>query len=651
MKVKKKQYSSNVLTKFHDKILERPNEFSEEIKKQVLLQKEMLEKYDFKVERGEKVVNWIEKYCILVEGENAGKPVTLTLWQKWFIYSIFCFYGNIEVELFDEDGEFLGTKEKYTRIVNDALLLIGSGNSKTTLVAFIITYIMYSSEFVAPNIYIGSNSYKQSKLCFDTVRKVIEANKILNKFASIRASIGEIEVKKNNAKLNAMSSDGTNQEGIIPALIVIDEIHGMKTNTYASNLRKSVKRDDAIVLEMSTQGDVRNGYLDERLELAHNLLNGETDEKDYRKYFAIFKQDNIEEILNAYHLNDITRLRKSNPSMGVAVSVSLLKDKIKSMINDPSQRITVLTKNFNIPQNPITSYFSEKECRAKQFDESIFEYAPVFIGLDMAYTRNPENDLACLELLTVNPLTGEEYCKDYYFLPKYWERQSIKDGKIEIELNDMIIEKSKQDANILYNKRQNKYGYQMYADRGDVVIIDEQLIEELIAIYGESARCDCTGVTEDFMIYYIAYLERKYQFFVCKFGLDPNKATKIESFANQNVNSQDGLPPVIKFRMEDKRISNPIIESTKEVRAQELVYNNNKLTELHFASVQAKTGNNGITLTNSQRDRKDGVIANLSARSAYNVFVSNSKTGEQNLNNLKEWWSNRERMAKENLSE
>ena len=123
------------------------------------------------------------------------------------------------------------------------------------------------------------------------------------------------------------------------------------------------------------------------------------------------------------------------------------------MINDASTRPIILTKNFNIPQNPITSYFTEQECKTKQFNEDIFIKAPVFLGLDMAYTRHPSDDLTCLEILIKNPLTDEEYCKDIYFLPKYFEK-TIKneDGTIEIVKEDMIKEKSKADK----QKKENK---------------------------------------------------------------------------------------------------------------------------------------------------------------------------------------------------
>lgn len=635
--------NNNPFLQYIDQCEQNPQYFSKEMNLLIKKQKELLKKYDFLEDKGRECVEWIEKFCLLVDGENAGKPVKLLLWQKWFIYSIFCFYGYFDTEIFNENGEVEGIEKKYQRLINDVLLVVASGNAKTTLVAMINAYCLFSKQFNACKIFIGSNSYKQSRLCYDTTSKILFKNKTLRGHVQFRDSYGELEIKQNGAKLVAMSSDGSNLEGIIPTILVIDEIHEMKTSAYADNLRKSIKRDDFLVIETTTQGTVRGGYLDQRIEYAENTLNNNTEVVNDRKLFVIYKQDSIEEIIEAYERNDVRVFMKSNPSLSKAVSIPLLKDKVKDMMNDNKQKVTILTKNFNIPQNPISSYFSEKECRTKPFDESIFYGAPVFLGLDVAYTRNVENDLTCLEILTVNPNTNEEFCKDIYFLPKYWKHY-VRDneGKLTEIVEDMAIAKSKVDTNILYNKKHNMYGYKLYAERGDVVIIDEELVETLVSEFGEQARCECDGVTEDFIIYYIAHLELKYKWFICKFGLDPNKASRIQSFANANIAPMDGKPPVVQFRMENKAHSNPIMQSTKEIRARGLVYNNNKLTELHFAQTQTKEDSNGyIVFTNSFMARKDGVIANLSARSAYNVFTTNKFTGVNNLESLKGWWNGR----------
>ena len=630
----------NPFQEYHQIVDEYPERFCTEIKQMVAIQKEMLEIYDFVENKGRQVVEWIENFCILPEGEHAGEPVSLMLWQKWVIYSIFCFWGHFEEPEYDSAGSIVGTRRKYLRVVNDILMVIASGNSKTTFMGFINTYLLFSKDYPAAKIYIGSNAQQQSLLCYNATHEIIRKNPALKRHSRLVPSIHVIDIPKNNSMLMAMSSDGKNYEGIIPTNIMIDETHEMKTSQYADNLRKSVKRDDSFVFETTTMGTVRGGYLDSRIEYAGKVLSG--DVVNHRFFACIFKQDSEEEIFEAYEREDLSVLIKSNPSMGHAVSTTLLKNKVKEMLDDPKKRSINLTKNFNIPQNPITCYFSERECRAKPFDESIFKHAPVFLGLDMAYTRSPENDLTCLTMMTKNPITEEEYFKDFYFLPQYWERQRLENGEIAVEKLDMIPPKSKYDTNIIADEKNGKYGYQLYADRGDVVIINSDLVKRMVEIYGEDAYTDCTGITQKFILYFLALLEREYGYIVCKMGLDPNKAADIESFVNANINSVDTLPPAVKFQMEKTNFSNPILEATKDIRARELVYCNNKLTELHFANAQYKeTTSGGIVLVNAARARKDGVIAHLAARSAYNVFVNNAKTGVENKRRLVEYWSSR----------
>ena len=205
--------SANPFFEFIERSKKYPDEYPEKIHKQIKMQEEMLHLFEFREERGKRCVDWIEKFCILTEGENAGKPVKLLLWQKWFYYSIFCFYGEFEEPEYDTSGNEVGKKIKISRVVNDVMLLIASGNAKTTTIAFLNTYMLYSPEFASPNIFIGSNSHQQSRICFDCTMEIIKKNRMLKKYARIVDSRSRISLEKTNSLLVAVSSDGDNQEG------------------------------------------------------------------------------------------------------------------------------------------------------------------------------------------------------------------------------------------------------------------------------------------------------------------------------------------------------------------------------------------------------------------------------------------------------
>lgn len=276
-----------------------------------------------------------------------------------------------------------------------------------------------------------------------------------------------------------------------------------------------------------------------------------------------------------------------------------------------------------------TNYFSDKELRAKSFDEKIFHNAPVFFGLAMESVRNPSNDLACLSMLLVNPITEVEYFKDWYFIPQYWEKHiRVSSNTFKTKHVDMVAKKSKVDAGILYDKEGRRYGYRMYADRGDVVIVDKKLVKRLTCIYGTDSDINCTSIAQKFILRYLAWLESVYRFTTCKVGLNPMQESVIETFINANIRSIDGLPTAVKFIVEQPEQFMPIMGTTKDVRARGLVHCNNKLTELHFANAQVKTCGNGYEMYNQTLTDNSGVKAQLAARSAYGAFVSNVNNGK-----------------------
>ena len=96
-------HSSNPFIEYLDYADSHEYEFSVEMLQQLHRQREMLKLYDFIEEKGKKACDWIERFCKITEGENAGKPVKLLLSQKWFIYSILCFYGYLDIETYDDD--------------------------------------------------------------------------------------------------------------------------------------------------------------------------------------------------------------------------------------------------------------------------------------------------------------------------------------------------------------------------------------------------------------------------------------------------------------------------------------------------------------------------------------------------------------------
>ncbi len=590
----KKESIPNYLEQFHNEVQDNQRAFPQTIKQRVELEKKFKDKYIFDNVLVVTCVVWIHKNVKLVDGEHAGKPLKMTLTQKWAIANIVGWWTQIE------NGD-------YERVVKEYLIMVASGFGKTTFLGALNTLFTNVKEiFGDTKIYIGANSQQQANLCFDITLKMIKKSQYKKAFA-LRPSANELEHKNTGALIRSMSSKGDNYEGIIPSVVIIDEIHAMATSKYVDNFRKNrTKRRDMLVFEITTQGDKRQGYLDNKLEYARKVLKGEV--VDDEKCFIIFENESIEEVLEAYKNNDYDIIKKSNPNIGTSQDPRTLMDLIKEMINDPSKRVVTLTKNFNIPQNPETSYYSNDECVSRAFDEEYMRGKAVFYGLDVAYTRRPKGDLTAITFVAINPNNNKMRHLDYFLLPKKY---------IDNEQNlhhDMVEQKTALDG----------VDYQYFIDRGDVVLID------------------ATEITQDHIIEFTISKIKELGLNVLKFGVDPNKADKIINTFNALVNDPKYCLPYLSER---KIWNTPIIEFSKEQRNKKNVFTNNQLTEIHFAKVRAKyDSNNYILLTNATNDRKDMVIAHMAAYSAYHVWSKqiDVKINISNFENLSMSYKNEE---------
>ncbi len=334
----------------------------------------------------ERAVFFIENFCKHYEGEYFGQNFKLNLWQKAFIASIFGFYKEFEYEILDENGVLNDNYEvKRLRVFKEVTLIVGSGNGKSTLAGAIITYIMFGLNVNAPKCYIASNTKEQSAITFDYAKNMVKQNNELLRNCRIIESRHKLYVQNGMGICYPMSSNKKGHEGINASFIVIDEIHEMKQDNVVYDLKKSIKRKDLLILEISTQGKVRGGYIDDRLEYIDKVLKDELTDERLNPW--IFEQDSEEELYE-----NPKNAQKSNPQLGSSVTVIDIEEKINKAKSDFVQKRTILSKNFNIPQTSTSVFFTENECTVNSYDENMLFGSSGFIGLDNAYT----NDLGCL---------------------------------------------------------------------------------------------------------------------------------------------------------------------------------------------------------------------------------------------------------------
>lgn len=610
----------NIILQYHQYAEKYPNRISKAIKHNIIIDKRMLKEYQYINEIPQIIISFIEKTCRLVDGQNAGELVRLTLTQKYVIASIFGYYNYYDIDDIDDMGEVRGTRKEFQRVRNDVLLLFASGSGKSTLLSainYVIlnihklltpqlkasnkkNYDLISKCFTkSPKIFIGSQSQSISDLCYKNTIEMIKQTPLLKDF-KLQESRGKAYNKLTGGVIRAMSSAGDNHEGIIPSLVILDEIHLFKTGAYANNLKKNKTKNPAMLnLEITTQGVVRNGYLDERLLLGRKVLAG--DVVDDRKLFLLYEQDTQEEIYEAYEKNEIDFIFKSNPNIGMSQNPATIWEMIKEMKDNPSIKVITLTKNFNIPQNPQQIFFSEEECYTLPYDENLLSTSPIiFIGLDHAFTRSKTADISVINIGTYNPLTFEVFKKSIYVFPQYF-RDTDGDALDEKSKNDKIDYKSKKDTYIVYGKNQ----------------VDEDDLYNIIVKEWEQLGSPKIGAVAG----------------------DPTNCSNLMSRFNEVEKNPRFFIPVLN---KQRQYNTPRINRMKDTRLNKKLYSNSEIDPYHFANAVANYDSNNFILIQSLIDKHhdDGVISELCLYTAIDIFHNYRYTDANKEMTLGTEWTN-----------
>lgn len=364
-----------------------------------------------------KRIKFIEKECKHYEAPFAGKPFILTLRQKAFIEAFYSF------EIFDKEIN------KWVRLYQEYLMLIARKCGKSPLVAAMDLAEWFCGE-MGTKILCASNDYAQADIMFQAINAMREESPSLAKVTRKNIKgifFGNPKQKKKKGKFSSqnkgcitkISAKTGAKEGKNIKVGSVDEVHEMKDNSLVMPIRQALStQDEPIYGEITTEGFVRDGYLDERLKEARKVLKGELERP--RWLIWLHTQDSEEEIWR-----DEKTWVKSNPDLGVIKKWSFLRQMVEEAKTSSATRAFVLAKDFNLPQSASTAWLPQSYIvNVETFDLKDFTGAFYISGNDFAETT----DLCASTILLKKP--GD---KKTYFHTHYW----IPESKLEMSPDDV----------------------------------------------------------------------------------------------------------------------------------------------------------------------------------------------------------------------
>lgn len=297
----------------------------------------------FDQKKANKAIRFIEGFCRHHEGALAPGKIRLELWQKAFVSVVF--------GIMDPEG---------LRQFREVILIIARKNGKTLFAAAIANYMAFLDGEYGARIYFIAPKLQQASLCFDGFFQMIKKEPELNQLAKKRRT--DVYIESSNTSAMPLAFNAKKSDGLNPSLTVCDEIASWQGDAGLKQYEviKSAlgARRQPLVLSISTAGYVTGGIYDELIARATRLLKGGSNEHRLAPFLYI-----IDDITK---WNDINELRKSNPNLGVSVSVDYLLEEIAVAEQSLSKKAEFMTKYCNIKQNSSQAWLDaitvEKAC-------------------------------------------------------------------------------------------------------------------------------------------------------------------------------------------------------------------------------------------------------------------------------------------------
>jgi hypothetical protein len=263
------------------------------------------------------------------------------------------------------------------------------------------------------DIVASSNDDAQASIVYDaidTMRQLIDP-KDLDTKRNQRFILNKV----NNTKIFKLSDRTRNKEGRNIDFAIVDEAHELKTNNIPKSIEQSqsLKENPKFII-ITTEGFVVDGYLDEELKRARAIINREADDPASERYLPwLYTQDSESEVWNGNRQNRLWM--KSNPTLGTVKKWDYLEEQVALAKQSKSDRIFVLSKDFNIKQNAAESWLNlEDYDYENKYDLEDFRGSFALGAVDLAETT----DLVSAKVLIMKPEDPRKYVISHYFIPE-----------------------------------------------------------------------------------------------------------------------------------------------------------------------------------------------------------------------------------------
>lgn len=320
----------------------------------------------FDEETATRAIDFFPDMLRFTKGEHKGKPFVLQPWQCFIVGSLFGWKRP--------DG---------LRRFRSSLILVAKKSGKSEMMAGIGLYGLVADGEGGAEIYSAATTRDQASLVWRAAKEMRDQSPELREYvgASERRDAqgnpsGGMYVTATGSSFMPLGRDRDTVDGKNPHIVVIDELHRHKNRDLYDVLTASnIARTQPLAVAISTAGAEAAGVCWDERRFAIQVLEGATEKDDFFAYLA--------ELDEGDDWEDETAWPKSNPNLGVSISLDALRGKYqKAKASGPDRAAFIRYHGNRYTADPEETFIMPEvwtKCAAEPVREG-----PCFVGVDLS---------------------------------------------------------------------------------------------------------------------------------------------------------------------------------------------------------------------------------------------------------------------------
>lgn len=344
--------------------------------------------------RAKRPIEFIERFCCQPEGKP-GQHIEMQPFQ-----------------MFWQEVVFGWVDEQEFRQINEAFNVRARKNGKSTEQGGLGLYMLTKDGEGAPQCYSAANSRSQSSLLYGSMLRMVSQSPALRRrlhkgTVPSRDEDGLI-YRANGGYFTPLSSQTRNQDGLNVHFAAIDEVAAVTNRDIYDLLKQATSaRDQPLIVEITSNGFERDNFFDSQYDYASRWLDGKVEDDHFLP--VIYELDDRSE------WSDEDMWVKANPGIDVIKKREALRGYVNKAKQDPAFLPTVMTKDFDLPENRASAWLSfEQAVNRETFDWREMGFRYCIVGYDASDTI----DLTSAQALMMRPGDPKIYEMSMYWIPE-----------------------------------------------------------------------------------------------------------------------------------------------------------------------------------------------------------------------------------------